>query len=427
MATFIIRGGKPVGGVFCPMGNKNAALPMLAACVLTDEVVRLENLPDILDVRNMVSILEDIGVEVRRGGHWVELCGAGVKKTVLDGGLCRRVRGSILLTGPLTARHGGVEAPPPGGDVIGRRRLDTHFNGLRGLGATVREEGGGFRVCRGRRWRGVELLLDEASVTATENLLMAATLARGETVIYNAACEPHVQDLGRLLVAMGAKIEGIGTNRLFIQGVERLHGAVHRIQADHVELGSFLAVAAATGGGLRVKGLPDGVTMKVLGRAFMRLGVKWEVRGDELRMGGGQRLHVAHDFGGVMPKMEDGIWPAIPSDLMSVLLVLATQARGGMLFFEKLFESRMYFVDWLLMMGADIVQCDPHRVVVRGPRVLRGGRITSPDIRAGMALILAALCAGGESQILRAEIVDRGYERIDERLRVLGADIVREG
>ena len=427
MATFVIRGGRALSGEFRPMGNKNAALPMLAAAVLADEPVELDNLPDILDVRNMLRILEDIGVRVEREGeHRVRLCARGLKKTALDTGLCGRVRGSILFAGPLAARHGAATIPPPGGDVIGRRRLDTHFDGLRAMGVAVKESQGAFLLRRGRQWHGAELLLDEASVTATENLMMAASLAPGETVIYNAACEPHVQDLGILLQKMGAQIDGLGTNRLRISGVERLHGAEHRIQPDHVELGSFLAAAAATGGDLRVRDLPDAVTMEILARAFARLGVRWKIRDGVLAMPGRQKLRPAHDIGGVLPKMEDGIWPAIPSDLMSVMLVLATRARGGMLFFEKLFESRMYFVDWLLMMGADIVQCDPHRVVVRGGTKLHGGRITSPDIRAGMALILAALCAEGESRILRAEMVDRGYEQVDARLRALGADIRRE-
>jgi UDP-N-acetylglucosamine 1-carboxyvinyltransferase len=426
MSTLLIRGGRPVGGFFRPFGNKNAALPMLAAATLTAETVRLENVPEIVDVENMLRILRDAGATAERKGHAVEICAKDLRRAPLSEELCGKVRGSILFAGPLAARFGEAVLPPPGGDVIGRRRLDTHFAGLEAMGAKTDLRDGRYRI-RSRRGRlkGAEILLDEASVTATENLLLAATLAEGETVLYNAACEPHVQDLARLLVRMGAKIDGIGTNRLVVEGVERLGGAKHRVESDHIEIGSFLAAAAATGGELEVCDLPGGYTMTILERTFARLGVKWRRTEKGLVMSRWQKLVASDDMGGVLPKMEDGIWPAVPSDLMSVLLVLATQVKGGMLFFEKLFESRMYFVDWLIAMGADIVQCDPHRVVVRGPRKLHGGKITSPDIRAGMALIVAALCAGGESRIHRAEIIDRGYEKVDARLRALGADVTR--
>lgn len=426
MATFKIQGGIPLHGTFRPLGNKNAALPMLAAALLTDEPVVLQNVPDILDVRNMLALLQALGVDCAQKGHTITLCARAVKTTHLDPALCRSVRGSILLAGPLAARHGSAVIHPPGGDVIGRRRLDSHFDGLRDMGIAMHDRGGAFHLRRKRHYVGADVLLDEASVTATENLLMAATLASGKTVIYNAACEPHVQDLGRLLQAMGAQIDGLGTNRIEVMGVKALHGATHRVQCDHIELGSFLAAAAATGGSLTVKDLPDRVTLAIMERAFLRLGIHWRVENGVLTLPAKQKRVVQADIGGVLSKMEDGIWPAIPSDLMSVLLVLATRTKGSMLFFEKLFESRMYFVDWLIAMGADIVQCDPHRVVVRGPTKLRPSRITSPDIRAGMALILAALCAPGESYIFRAEMVDRGYERIDARLRALGAKITRE-
>ena len=425
MARFIIRGGNRIGGEFRPLGNKNAVLPMLAAGVLTDEPVMLENVPRILDVENMLRLLADLGVAVSRRGHTVELCARGLKKTALDRDLCTKVRGSILLAGPLPARHGSATLSTPGGDAIGRRRLDTHFEGLDQLGIGWAWQGDAFRLRR-RKFRGADILLDEASVTATENILMAAVLAPGRTTILNAAGEPHVQDLGALLVKMGARISGLGTNRVEIEGVKKLGGAKHRVGPDYIETGSFLAAAAATGGALTVLEPPDAVTLKVMQRAFGRLSVKWTLAGGKLKLPARQELRVRQDLGGAVPKMEDGIWPAIPSDLLSVALVLATQTRGEILFFEKLFESRMYFVDRLLEMGATLVQCDPHRVVVSGPAKLRAQLITSPDIRAGMALIIAALCAKGTSVIEQAEMVDRGYERIEARLRALGADIRRE-
>ena len=425
MARLVIRGGRKIGGAFRPLGNKNAALPMLAACVLTDEPVVLDNVPRILDVENMLKLLADLGVAVARKGHSVELCARGLEKTELDRALCAKVRGSILLAGPLPARRGSATLYAPGGDVIGRRRLDTHFEGLDALGIGMAWKGDAFRLRR-RKFRGADILLDEASVTATENILMAATLAPGRTTILNAACEPHVQDLGALLNKMGARISGLGTNRIEIEGVEKLGGARHRVGPDYVEIGSFLAAAAATGGALTVTELPDATTLKVMQRAFGRLGVRWKIEGGKLVLPARQDFRVRKDLGGAIPKMEDGIWPAIPSDLLSVALVLATQARGEVLFFEKLFESRMYFVDRLLEMGATLVQCDPHRVVVSGPVKLRPQLITSPDIRAGMALIIAALCAKGTTTIEQAEMIDRGYERIEARLRALGADIRRE-
>ncbi len=426
MARFIIRGGHRIGGEFRPLGNKNAVLPMLAAGILTDEPVVLENVPRILDVENMLRLLAGLGVAVERRGHTVTVCARGLKKTVLARELCAKVRGSILLAGPLPARHGTATLYAPGGDVIGRRRLDTHFEGLARLGIGLDWDGDAFQLRRRRRFRGADLLLDEASVTATENILMAAVLAPGRTTVFNAACEPHVQDLGALLVKMGARISGLGTNRLEIEGVARLGGARHRVGPDYIEMGSFLAAAAATGGTLTVVEPPDATTLKVMQRAFGRLGVEWRMENGRLRLPARQALRVRQDLGGAVPKMEDGVWPAIPSDLLSVALVLATQARGEVLFFEKLFESRMYFVDRLLEMGATLVQCDPHRVVVSGPAKLRAQLITSPDIRAGMALVIAALCAKGTSIIEQAEMVDRGYERLEARLRALGADIVRE-
>jgi UDP-N-acetylglucosamine 1-carboxyvinyltransferase len=425
MARLVIRGGRKIGGTFRPLGNKNAALPMLAACVLTDEPIVLDNVPRILDVENMLKLLADLGVAVSRQGHSVELCAKGLRKTELDRELCAKVRGSILLAGPLPARRGAATLYAPGGDVIGRRRLDTHFEGLGALGIGLAWKGDAFRLRR-RKFRGADILLDEASVTATENILMAATLAPGRTTILNAAGEPHVQDLGALLNKMGARISGLGTNRLEIEGVKKLGGARHRVGPDYIEMGSFLAAAVATGGALTVTDLPDATTLRVMQRAFGRLGVRWTVENGKLFLPARQNLRVKQDLGGAIPKMEDGIWPAIPSDLLSVALVLATQTRGEVLFFEKLFESRMYFVDRLLEMGATLVQCDPHRVVVSGPAKLRSQLITSPDIRAGMALVIAALCAKGTTVIEQAEMIDRGYERLEARLRALGADVRRE-
>jgi UDP-N-acetylglucosamine 1-carboxyvinyltransferase len=341
----------------------------------------------------------------------------------LDRELCRRVRASILLAGPLVARTGRAEFYPPGGDVIGRRRLDTHFFGLKALGISVGVADG--YVFKRRKLVGADLLLDEASVTATENIMMAAVLASGTTTVYNAACEPHVQDLARLLVAMGAAIEGIGTNLLKIRGRKKLRGAEFTIGPDYIEMGSFMAAALVTGGEIKVRNMTDSDALEVVRRTFSKLGAKWTVRGKTLHLPAHKRMRVINDFGSAIPKIEDGIWPAFPSDLMSVAIVAATQARGGVLFFEKLFESRMYFVDRLIEMGARIVQCDPHRVLVQGPSRLHGIHMSSPDIRAGMSMLIAALAAKGTSVIENADVIDRGYEAIDERLRALGADIER--
>ncbi|MFH0953428.1 MAG: UDP-N-acetylglucosamine 1-carboxyvinyltransferase [Verrucomicrobiota bacterium] len=424
MSRFIIKGQKRLTGAYRPAGNKNAALPMLAACLLTDEPVTLRNVPQILDVQVMLDLLASLGVSVEPKHHEVTLCAAGLKKTRLDAGLCRRVRSSVLLAGPLVARHGRAVLPPPGGDVIGRRRLDTHFDGLGSLGITV--EGGSNFTLRRKQLRGADILLDEASVTATENILMAATVAEGTTTLFNAACEPHVQDLGWLLNKMGARIQGLGTNLVRIEGVRRLHGASHAVGPDHIEVGSFIAAAAATHGELAIPDIPDTGFLAMMERCFRRLGVALTVRPGRVTLAARQTLRIESDLGGAIPKIEDGAWPAFPSDLMSVAIVLATQAKGVMLFFEKMFESRMYFVDRLIEMGAQLIQCDPHRVLVTGPSRLHGTHLTTPDIRAGMGLVIAALCARGESTIDNAQLIDRGYERIDERLRALGADVSRE-
>jgi UDP-N-acetylglucosamine 1-carboxyvinyltransferase len=423
MARFIIHGGRRLRGRHRAPGNKNAALPMLAACVLTDEPVHLTNVPLIEDVLTMLAILADLGVSVETAGHTVTLCARGLRKRRLDPALCQRVRSSILFAGPLAARHGRATLAPPGGDSIGRRRLDPHFAGLAALGIRPQAHAP-FTFVRSRL-RAARILLDEASVTATENVLMAAVLAEGRTTIFNAACEPHIQDLCRMLNKMGARIQGIGTNYLRIRGARQLGGVSHRVSTDYIDTASFVAAAALTGGEIIVDDVPED-QFDVVARPFLRLGLRWCIHDRILRLPPGQRLRVRQDFGAAIPKIEDGPWPAFPSDLMSIAIVLATQASAGpLLVFEKMFESRMYFVDRLIEMGARIVQCDPHRAMVSGPSRLHGIHMSSPDIRAGMALLLAALCAKGESVIDNAQSIDRGYERVDYHLRRLGADIVR--
>lgn len=424
MARFIIRGGRKLSGLHTPPGNKNAALPMLAACLLTDEPVCLQNLPLIEDVHTSLRILEDLGATVDLSGHQVTVCAKGIRKRRISPELCSRIRSSILFAGPLVARHGAATIHPPGGDLIGRRPLDTHFSAFRKLGVSIQGRRAFVFSCA--RMRGARILLEEASVTATENILMAASLAEGETVLFNAACEPHVQDLCRMLNRMGAQISGLGTNRLTIQGVERLSGVEHRIEADYIEAASFLAAATVTGGHLEVADVsPE--AQEVMRPFFGKIGVRWTPREPTgLSTQARPRLVICNDFGAAIPKIEDGPWPNFPSDLMSVAIVLATQSKGTALFFEKMFESRMYFVDRLIEMGARIVQCDPHRIIVSGPSRLRGTHLSSPDIRAGMALLISSLCAKGESVIDNAQIIDRGYERVEEELRRLGADIERE-
>ena len=430
MSRFVINGGYPLSGVHDVPGNKNAALPMIAAALLADGPVRIANLPLIRDVREMLKLVEATGASVAldEDARTAEIDPRGVSRTDLPAEICNRIRTSILLAGPLLARHGRALVHPPGGDVIGRRRLDTHFDGLAALGATVPDRAPyEFRAPRDGLRGCPYFLLDEASVTATENLVMAASLAKGETQFFNVACEPHVQDLCRMLVAMGADISGIGTNRLTVRGVETLRGASVSVGPDYIEGASYLAAAAATGGSITLRGVAA-EDFGVLRRPFDKFGVHWQIEGDCLHfpgcgVGG---LRVKPDFSGAIPKLEDGIWPAIPTDLLSALVVLATQSDGLVLIFEKMFESRLYFVDGLIGMGAQIVHCDPHRVVVRGPCALRGARLLSPDIRAGMAMIVAGLCAQGETVIENAESVDRGYEALETRLRALGADIRRE-
>ncbi|MCX7591614.1 MAG: UDP-N-acetylglucosamine 1-carboxyvinyltransferase [Kiritimatiellae bacterium] len=422
MARFVIHGGKRLSGRHTVPGNKNAALPMLAACLLTDQTLQLHNVPLIEDVRVMLDILDHLGVSVQLHGRTVRLRAMGIRRHRVPSELCRKVRSSILFAGPLVARVGKAVLFPPGGDVIGRRRLDPHFDGLRQLG--VRIDTAEQYVFERGMFCGADILLEEASVTATENVLMASVLAPGRTTIFNAACEPHVQDLCRLLNAMGARISGIGTNLLTIEGVPALHGTAHTIAPDYVDAVSFIAASALTNGELLVEPV-ELQPMTVVARQLRKLGLCWRISENALRLPARQCLRVRNDFGEAIPKIEDGPWPAFPSDLMSVAIVLATQADGTMLFFEKMFESRMFFVDRMIAMGARIILCDPHRVIVNGPAKLHGTHLSSPDIRAGMALLLAALCARGTSIISNAESIDRGYEQVDQRLRMLGADIER--
>ncbi len=422
MSTFVIQGGRPLAGEHRTPGNKNAALPMLAAAVLTAEPVTLTNLPLINDVQTMLQILTDLGADVALAGHRVTIRCGNLRKRRLNPELCAAVRASILFAGPMVARYGQVTLHPPGGDVIGRRRLDTHFDGLQQLGITVEGERS-YRFSSAALCGG-DILLDEASVTATENTVMAAVLAPGRTTVFNAACEPHVQALCEMLVDMGAHIDGIGTNRLVIEGVAELHGTRRRIPPDYVDTASFVAAAVLTGGALTITEAPVR-ELRMIRKIYQRLGITWTEDDQTISVPAQQELAIRNDYGAAIPKIEDGIWPTFPSDLMSLSIVLATQATGTLLFFEKLFESRMYFVDRLIEMGARIVQCDPHRVIVSGPARLHGTRLSSPDIRAGMSLVLAALAADGTSTIGNADIIDRGYEGIDRELRRLGADIER--
>jgi UDP-N-acetylglucosamine 1-carboxyvinyltransferase len=425
--TFEIEGGHPIAGTIKPSGNKNAALPLLAATMLTDEEVVLNNVPDIRDVDALLTILSDLGVTAARRGPGVIALKAdrinGHEPTTSN---ARSIRASILLAGPLLARRGHVTIPPPGGDVIGRRRIDTHVLALEALGGKVEVTANAYRFRADRRLRGTEVFLDEASVTGTENAVMAASLAEGETTILNAASEPHVQDLCHLINAMGGSVQGIGTNRLFIRGVSRLHGAEYTLGPDYIEVGSLIVLAAVTGGALRIVGARP-QEHRATRLAFGKLGLEFfaDESGKDIVVPGRQRLKVTSDLGNAIPKIEDAPWPGFPADLTSIAVVGATQCEGTVLVFEKLFESRLFFVDRLASMGARLILCDPHRVVITGRAPLVGQELVSPDIRAGMALLIAALCAEGKSVIHNVQQIDRGYERIDERLRELGAKITR--
>jgi UDP-N-acetylglucosamine 1-carboxyvinyltransferase len=428
-SKFLVHGGKPIQGEIEPQGNKNEAMPLMAAASLTDQPVILQNIPQIEDVRLMEEILHELGVsssesesaQVRRT---LTLQAKENPKSNIHPELGSRLRGSVTLAGPLLARTGEVTLPRPGGDRIGRRRLDTHLQIFSALGAQITDIRDGIQI-KAKKLKGADILLDEASVTATENGLCAATLADGVTVLHNAASEPHVQALGNLLNAMGAKISGIGTNTLTIEGVKSLKGATHRISADYLEAGSFLALAAVTGGGLKIKNTaPE--NMRMILQTFGRLGIRTEIKGQDILVPNNQSLEVEKEFGGAVPHIADAPWPGFPADMTSVAVVTATQCKGTVLIHEKLFESRLFFVDGLLEMGARIILCDPHRAVVLGSDKLRGAKLASPDIRAGMALLIAALCADGESEIRNITQIDRGFSCIEQRLQSLGARIERK-
>lgn len=422
-AHFRVTGGFPLNGSVRPAGNKNAALPMIAAALMADGPCEIGNVPRIRDVEVLLDLARGLGAKASWSAERTLLIDpSGLNPGPPDPHLCAMLRASILLAGPLLARFGRVTLPPPGGDVIGRRRVDTHFLALERLGAQV-TIGADYRL-EAPHLHGADVFLDEPSVTATENALMAAARAQGTTVLRNAASEPHVQDLARALIAMGAEIEGVGTNIMTVHGVERLRGGQVAVGPDHIEVGSFIGLAAVTGGTVEITGVrPDDLRSILL--QFARLGVRPRVSGDRLVVDARQERRVTPDLGGHVPKIEDGPWPAFPADLMSIVTVVATQCEGLVLVFEKMFESRLFFVDSLIGMGARIVLCDPHRAVISGPAPLHGGVVVSPDIRAGMGMLLAALAAEGESTIHNISQIDRGYERIDDRLRAIGARIER--
>jgi UDP-N-acetylglucosamine 1-carboxyvinyltransferase len=420
---YVVEGRRSLSGSIEPAGNKNAALPIIAAALLTRDRVVLQNVPRIRDTETLVELVRSVGAHADWfGANTLEIQASEVRSGDLDPTLCASIRASILLAGPLLARVGHVTLPPPGGDVIGRRRVDTHFLALEQLGASVSATD--RYEFRASKLRGADVFLDEPSVTATENALTAAVAAEGTTVLRNAASEPHVQDLARFLVALGASIDGIGTNTMVVEGGATLGSATHRIGPDHIEVGSFIGLAAVTRSTLRIT--RAGVEhLRAIRMGFERIGIVCEVDGEDLVVPEEQPREIRADLGGHVPKLEDQPWPAFPADLMSIAIVAATQSSGVILLHEKMFESRLFFVDKLVGMGARIVLCDPHRVLVAGPSSLRAARVESPDIRAGMAMLLAALCAEGTSTIHNARQIERGYERIDERLNALGARITR--
>jgi len=420
---YVVEGGQSLAGTIEPAGNKNAALPIIAAALLTRERVVLQNVPRIRDTETLVELVRSVGAHADwLGTNTLEIQAKDIRAEELDPSLCAAIRASILLAGPILARCGQVVLPPPGGDVIGRRRVDTHFLAFEQLGATVSATD--RYEFRSARLRGADVFLDEPSVTGTENALMAAVAAEGTTVLRNAASEPHVQDLARFLVALGAQVEGIGTNTMTVRGGAPLGSATYRIGPDHIEVGSFIGLAAVTRSALRIA--HAGVEhLRSIRMGFERLGIACEVDGEDLVVPADQSREIRPDLGGHVPKLEDQPWPAFPADLMSIAIVAATQCTGLILMHEKMFESRLFFVDKLVAMGARIVLCDPHRVLVAGPSPLRGANVESPDIRAGMAMLLAAMCADGTSTIHNARQIERGYERIDQRLNALGARITR--
>lgn len=417
---YIIEGNYPLKGKIVPNGNKNAALPILAATILTDEEILLRNIPDIEDVNIMIKILEELGKKVEKTGEHQYRFSGKITKNSINSELGRKIRTSILFAGPLLARTGEVELPPPGGDVIGRRRLDTHFLALSKLGSSI-DINSTFKLTA-NKLVGKDLFLDEASVTGTENAVMAAVMAQGNTTILNAASEPHVQDLCNLLNQMGGQIEGIGSNILKIKGVTELHGTDFTVGTDFMEVGSLIGLAAVTHSEIEILDCqPENMVMSRL--TFGKLGIRWETDGKSIFVPAHQELKVQSDLGGMIPKIDDAPWPGFPPDLISIIIVTATQVEGTVLVFEKMFESRMFFVDKLVSMGARITLCDPHRAVIAGPARLKGTTLTSPDIRAGMALLIAALCAEGKSTIYNVVQIERGYENLPKRLKELGANI----
>ena len=428
METFVIDGGTPLSGTVVPAGNKNGALPILAASLLTSEKLVIANVPRISDVDSMLALLEGIGVAVEwTGANEVTLCAKDVSgEAELDRDCAERIRASFLLAGPLLARFGRAAMPPPGGDVIGRRRLDPHLDALGALGATMTHGRDIVLEAPEGGLHAAQIFMDEPSVMATENALLAAVLTPGETLIGNAASEPHVQDLARMLSKMGADIRGIGSNVMTVSGSDELGGCSHSIGPDHIEIGSFMALAGVTGGEMRIVNT-DPPDLQMIRLVFSKLGLHTELEGGDVLVPGGQKLVAARDVGEYKSKIQDGPWPAFPADLTSIAVALATQCEGSVLIHEWMFENRLIFTDKLVLMGADITLCDPHRAIVSGPSRLRGERVDSPDIRAGMAMLIAALCADGRSEIGNVSQIDRGYERIDERLRELGAKIERSG
>jgi len=424
MEKFVIRGGKQLGGSVDVSGNKNEALPALAAALLTDETVILRNVPLNGDVLNLIELLSSSGAIVDRiDANDFSICARGLDYRDLDESRFHRLRAAILLAAPFITRFSEFVLPPPGGDVIGRRRLDAHFSAFGHLGISVSEKDRKYHFRRDY-WRSSDIFMEEKSVTATENIMMAAALAPGTTSLANCACEPHVVGLGRMLNSMGASIRGTGTHRMWVDGVESLHGTEHFISPDYLEACGYIVLAAITGSELTIRNVnPD--DLKVTLSAFRKVGIRFEPGENEIFVPAGQDLVIGEDFSGDVAKIDDGPWPAFPSDLMSLMIVAATQAKGTLLFFEKMYDGRMFFIDYLISMGAKIVLCDPHRALVVGPSRLYGTRLRSPDIRAGMALILASLCAEGESTIYNVEQIDRGYERLQGKLKGIGADIRR--
>ena len=425
MEKFIVEGNQPLSGSIEPAGNKNEALPVLAAVVLATETVKLFNVPDILDIHSMCGLLEDLGIEVERiGPNAYSFNPSSLKHHDLKPDKASVIRGSFLLAGPLLARQKRVVLPFPGGDRIGLRPVHVHLHALKKLGARVETEASGKFCLETEGFQGCVLQLEEASVMATENTIMAAVTAEGTTTIYNAACEPHVQGLCHFLNSMGARIEGIGSNRLTIEGVPSLKGGEYRIQPDHIEVGSFIGLAAVTGSELTIS--KAGVEhLWVIRRMFEKIGIRTQIEGQDLLIPRDQEMLVQSDYQGGIPKIDDSPWPGFPADLTSIITVAATQCRGAVLIFEKMFESRLFWVDKLISMGAQIILCDPHRVVVSGPSLLRGGLVSSPDIRAGMALLIAAMGAEGTTEIMNIQQIDRGYETIEKRFNALGAKIRR--